>query len=97
MNKPLCGIIEFRSLEDDKNVEFKLYKEKDLPMLAHPVMKVEMQEPIMDFDCSTDNEQAESSARAMDTKIADDFKLFETDKSSVNNAVRYLSQKPQGE
>ena len=66
-------------------------------MLDNPVMKVEMQEPAMDFDYYTENEQAESAARAMDSQIADAFKLFEIDKSSVNNAFKYLAQKPESE
>ncbi len=79
--------------KEEAPVDFRLYKDRELSMLSNPVMNVEMREPAVDFDCPTDNEQAQSAARTMDQQIADALKEFQTDRSSVVNLEKYCEQK----
>ena len=80
----------------DLQIGFKLYKERDLNMVSSPVMQnLEVKDPAIDFDCPTESEQAESSARAMDLQILEALQKFDTDKNTVANANKF-KRKSQG-
>ncbi len=78
----------------DPQVAFRVYKESDLGMASSSVMQnLEVKDPKIDFDCPTETEQAESSARAMDSQIAEAFLEFDKDKNVVINVNKFKKRK----
>ncbi len=69
--------------------QFRLYPNEEVPMMSSKVLNVEMREPSCDNDCPTEVKLLESSARYLESQIANALAEFSKDHGVVKNLAKY--------
>ena len=84
--QPLCKYMILEDIPKRQLMEFKLFKEDQVPLITQKITKVSLSDLGYDNDNETDNEQIKNGIKVMEESI---LKGLKTSKMQINNLYKY--------
>jgi hypothetical protein len=88
-----CDYIYMQDTEQNTVHKFKLFKEKDVPFLSHKAISMKLKDVACDYDCPTEDDQAQKSALQLKRKLTNSISSYLKHKHDVTNVPKYVQNR----
>ncbi len=88
----LCDYVVLKDTQKNQN-EFRLFKEKTVPMFTQSLTEVPLGEPVCDNDTQTDDEQIQAARRQSQKDLLESISEYKNKRDEVANIRKYEDER----